>query len=313
MHISRKRLLIMSITILMMILISNIFGFSTSNFAPKYGKTTTRVNLRKSTSLDSSSIIKTLDENTDLKIVGDIDNFYIIQLKDEQFGLVSKEYIKMQDNEISGFNEYQSLDKFNTIIKNNNTNLRSGPGTNFSINTKLNASYNVEVIGKTGDWYLIVTPDNYVGLVRNDLIEIPTEQNKNENTDSDTLPNTTQTVLELINTARKNNGLPELKIDELLESTAKSKAKDMVDNNYFSHNSPTYGSPFKMMQEAGITYKTAGENIAGNQSAQKAVESWLESETHKQNILSNAYNYIGIGLEPSDTYGYVIVVMFIGK
>ena len=81
----------------------------------------------------------------------------------------------------------------------------------------------------------------------------------------------------------------------------------------FSHNSPTYGSPFKMMQEAGITYKTAGENIAGNQSAQKAVESWLESETHKQNILSNAYNYIGIGLEPSDTYGYVIVVMFIGK
>lgn len=310
MHISRKRLLIMSITILMMILISNIFGFSTSNFAPKYGSTTTRVNLRKNTSLDSSSIMKTLDENTELKIVGDIDNFYIAQLKNDEFGLVSKDYVNVQDNEISGFKEYQNLDKFNTIIKGNSTNLRSGPGTNFSVNTTLNASYNVEVIGKVGDWYLVVTPDNYIGLVRNDLIEIPSDS---ENTDSDTLPNTTQTALELINTARKNNGLPELKIDSLLDSTAKAKAKDMVDNSYFSHNSPTYGSPFKMMQEAGITYKTAGENIAGNQSVQKAVESWLESETHKQNILSNAYNYIGIGLEKSDTYGYVIVVMFIGK
>jgi len=67
------------------------------------------------------------------------------------------------------------------------------------------------------------------------------------------------------------------------------------------------------MQNAGITYKVAGENIAGNNSVENALKSWLASEEHKTNILSNAYNYIGIGVEPSDTYGYVIVAMFIGK
>lgn len=99
----------------------------------------------------------------------------------------------------------------------------------------------------------------------------------------------------------------------MLASTAQAKANDMVENNYFSHESPSYGSPFEMMQNAGITYKTAGENIAGNSSVENAVNSWLASDTHKQNILSNAYNYVGIGITKSDTYGYVIVVMFIGK
>ena len=87
----------------------------------------------------------------------------------------------------------------------------------------------------------------------------------------------------------------------------------MVKNSYFSHTSPTYGSPFKMMKTYGVNYKVAGENIAGNPSLQDAVKAWLNSATHKQNILSNSYNYIGIGIEKSDTYGYVISTMFIGK
>lgn len=313
MYISRKRLLLMSITILIMILLSNIFGFSNNNFEAKNAVTTARVNLRKNTTLDSSSVIKTIDNGTNVNVVGDIDNFYIAILPTNEVGLISKDYISLQENEPTINNGYQNLEKINATIKSDKTNIRSGPGTNFIVNTTLNASSNVEVIGKLNDWYLVVTPNNYVGFIRNDLIDIPSEENKNNNTDSETLPNTTETILTLINAARKNEGLPELKVDELLDSTAKAKAKDMVENNYFAHESKTYGSPFKMMQDAGITYKTAGENIAGNQSVQKAVESWLASETHRQNILSNAYNYIGIGLEKSDTYGYVIVLMFIGK
>ena len=87
----------------------------------------------------------------------------------------------------------------------------------------------------------------------------------------------------------------------------------MVKNNYFEHTSPNYGSPFEMMQNFGITYKTAGENIAGNSTIEGAFNSWISSDSHKQNILSSAYNYIGIGIYPSERYGYVIVVMFIRK
>lgn len=302
----------MSITILMMILLSSIFGITNTNQI-KYGITTTRVNLRKNTSLDNSSIIKTLNANENLKIINDINDFYIVQLINNEFGLISKKYVKIQEIDKSQFQNFEFLDTFTTIIKSNNTNIRSGPGTNFSIITKLPSSSSIEVIGKSQDWYLIKTLDNFVGLVRSDLIEIPSSKDNLQNTDSDILPNTAETILSLINLERKNQGIHELKIDSLLNTTASIKAKDMVTNNYFSHTSPTYGSPFEMMQKSGITYKTAGENIAGNQSVQKAVEAWISSNTHKQNILSTAYNYIGIGLEKSDTYGYVIVVMFIGK
>ena len=123
----------------------------------------------------------------------------------------------------------------------------------------------------------------------------------------------TQYILEKINAERVNNGLPRLELDSLLTATAQNKANDMVKNNYFAHESPTYGSPFKMMQDAGITYVAAGENIAGNNNIDEAIDSFLNSENHRKNLLSNAYNYIGIGIEKSDTYGYIIVLMFIGK
>jgi len=120
-------------------------------------------------------------------------------------------------------------------------------------------------------------------------------------------------VLQLINEARAKAGVSELKIGTTLPKIAKLKADDMVKNNYFSHTSPTYGTPFKMMSDYKIDYKTAGENIAGNPDITAAVEAWLASDTHKQNLLSSSYNYIGIGIQKSDTYGYIIVAMFVGE
>ena len=87
----------------------------------------------------------------------------------------------------------------------------------------------------------------------------------------------------------------------------------MVSNNYFSHTSPTYGSPFEMLSSFKVSYKSAGENIAGNSSNSKAVTAWMNSSGHKANILNSSFNYTGIGVVSSPTYGKVYVQMFIGK
>ena len=108
-------------------------------------------------------------------------------------------------------------------------------------------------------------------------------------------------------------GLSSLKIDSELQRVAKIKAQDMVDNNYFSHNSPIYGSPFDMLKSFKVSYKTAGENIAGNSSNTAAVNAWMNSEGHKANILNSSYNYTGIGIVKSPKYGKIYVQMFIGK
>lgn len=314
MDFSRRKLLFMSIIVLMMILLSNIFGYVNNSYSAKYGITTDNVNFRKNTSLDSSSRIKTLGNGTEIQIVGDIDNFYIAILKSGEVGLISKDYSQVVEQTYTGFYNYMNLEDFYATVNDNSTNLRGGPSTSFTVYTTLNAGDTVQVIGKIDNFYLAVTNTNYVGMIREDLITKTNGNNQSgENTTPSTLPNTAETVLTLINNARNENGLPSLQIDNLLNSTAQTKANDMVENNYFSHTSPTYGSPFEMMQNAGITYKVAGENIAGNNSVENAVKSWLASQEHKANILSNAYNYIGIGVEPSDTYGYVIVAMFIGK
>lgn len=312
MYISRKRLLIMSITILMMLLLSKIFGYVSNTFDTKFGTLTERVNFRKTANTEISSIIRTLPQNTKVKLVGDIDNFYIAFLDNNEVGLISKDYTNINENSIDTFEAYKKLDKFMAEVINNGTNLRGGPGTNYSIYSTLPLGVKVQVIGSINDWYLVITPNNTVGMIRQDLLK-KSENEENNNDTSSTLPNTAETVLNLINEERKAQGITPLQIDDLLNSTAQTKATDMVKNNYFSHESPTYGSPFEMMQNAGITYRTAGENIAGNPSVENAVKSWLASESHKQNLLSNAYNYIGIGIEESPAYGYVIVAMFIGR
>ena len=122
-----------------------------------------------------------------------------------------------------------------------------------------------------------------------------------------------QALLDLVNKARADAGAGPLKIDAELQNVAMLKAKDMVDKNYFSHDSPTYGSPFDMMRQFNINFKTAGENIAGNKTVQNAFTAWMNSAGHKKNILNASFNYTGIGIVDSPKYGKILVQMFIGR
>ncbi|NQX69325.1 peptidoglycan-binding protein [Paenibacillus alba] len=122
-----------------------------------------------------------------------------------------------------------------------------------------------------------------------------------------------QQMLDLVNKERTAAGLSPLIADAALIKTARLKSQDMVDNNYFSHDSPTYGSPFDMMEKFGITYNAAGENIACNQDVQAAHEALMNSPGHKANILSKDYTHIGIGIVNGGPCGKMFTQQFIGK
>ena len=138
-------------------------------------------------------------------------------------------------------------------------------------------------------------------------IDVPTENNNTINVTADE-----EKLLNLVNEARAKYSLPKLQFDAALRKCAIAKAQDMVDNNYFSHESPVYGSPFDMMKQFNISYKTAGENIAGNSTVENAFTAWMNSDGHRKNILSQNYNYVGFGIVNSPMYGKVFVQQFIG-
>ncbi|AYV66751.1 sporulation protein [Niallia circulans] len=118
-------------------------------------------------------------------------------------------------------------------------------------------------------------------------------------------------VVDLTNKERAKNGLPALTLDNELSKVAKAKSQDMSANNYFDHTSPTYGSPFDMMKQFGVTYKAAGENIAkGQRTPEEVVNAWMNSEGHRANILSNKFTHIGVGYVENGNYW---TQQFIGK
>ena len=119
-----------------------------------------------------------------------------------------------------------------------------------------------------------------------------------------------QEVIRLVNIERAKYGLPALTEDWELSRVARYKSQDMKDKRYFSHTSPTYGSPFDMMRSFGLSYRTAGENIAmGQRTPQQVVNAWMNSSGHRANILNSSYKKIGVGYVASGNYW---TQMFIG-
>lgn len=215
---------------------------------------------------------------------------------------------------------YQTVGSTTGIVTADKLNVRSGPSTSYGTVSQLTKNQYVRVFAQIGSWYVIQTNNDYVGMVSKKYIRLVYSQNTNQNSSSGNQSTTTTSLTEnelevfnLINQKRSAAGLSSLKIDDEVQNVARIKAKDMVDNNYFSHNSPTYGTPFNMLNSFKVSYKTAGENIAGNSSNSKAVEAWMNSSGHKANILNSNYNYTGIGVVNSSKYGKIYVQMFIGK
>lgn len=122
-------------------------------------------------------------------------------------------------------------------------------------------------------------------------------------------------MLQLINQERTRAGHKPLQVDSRLVQTARAKAKDMINNNYFGHVSPTLGNPYQQMKAAGITGYTTlgGENLAGNQSVQAAHQRLMNSPGHRANILDSRYTHVGIGVVAGGPYGLMIVQHFAGK
>lgn len=126
--------------------------------------------------------------------------------------------------------------------------------------------------------------------------EKPEQPKQEEPAPSNSLSAQEQEVVRLVNIERQKAGLSPLSVSNKLSDVARLKSKDMADNRYFSHTSPTYGSPFDMMKQFGISYRTAGENIAkGYLSAESVVNGWMNSSGHRANILNPSFGTIGVG------------------
>ncbi|MFP4698294.1 MAG: CAP domain-containing protein [Eubacteriales bacterium] len=201
-------------------------------------------------------------------------------------------------------------------------NVRTGPSTAFPVIGSLSQNEVVDVVGTLGSWFVVHLDDNSVGCVASTWTRVhsyheepdptPTPEPETPDNTSD-LTAQEREMFELINAERKKNGLPEYKVDMETVRVARIKAKDMVDNNYFSHNSPVYGSPFDMLRDFDVTFSTAGENIAGNSTVQRAHDALMNSSGHRENILGDKFDSIGIGIVKDSRYGYIFVQMFIKK
>ena len=223
-----------------------------------------------------------------------------------------------------GMQNYYNTGFSTGIVTASSLNVRAGPGTVYKVVATVPKNAYIRVFAGVGDWYIVQVEGDYVGAVNKKYIKpiYPNSSNSNTNQNSSSssgstvtsdLSNDEKEVFNLINTQRTNNGIPALKISNEVQNVARIKAQDMVDKNYFSHTSPTYGSPFDMLKSFKVSYNSAGENIAGNSSNSGAVNAWMNSPGHKANILNSNFNYTGIGVVSSPRYGKIFVQMFIGR
>jgi uncharacterized YkwD family protein len=236
---------------------------------------------------------------------------------------------------------YQMGDIQRVKITSDKANVRTGVSNNTPVLQTQNKNSTLDVLNKVGDFYAVQLPNNQIGFVPQEDCKAIVAEDKEpaappspqgtapQGTTTPQGPTTPKTptaptntgslnaaeqqMVKLVNEARAQNNLPALKVDTALANVARTKSQDMMDNNYFSHNSPKYGSPFDMMKSFGIKYVQAGENIAGNQTVVAAHNALMNSPGHRKNILSPDFTHIGIGVTKGGTYGNMFTQMFVSK
>lgn len=156
----------------------------------------------------------------------------------------------------------------------------------------------------------IIHPNDKVNMPHEDTGTQTEEDSKSDNIEDGNQAQDTpivaqmKEVLDLVNKERTERGLNPVMMNSELNHVATLKAMDMRDNNYFDHNSTTYGSPFEMLQQFGIHYSYAGENIAaGQKTAEQVMNDWMNSSGHRANILNQNYTHLGVGYVEGGSYG----------
>lgn len=227
---------------------------------------------------------------------------------------------------------FQRVSYIDGQINAEDVNLREGTSTEHKVTCVLDKGTEVKILGRLDNWYALYVPSKKtVGVADSKYVKTlaankPSEEtasipakvaaavkNVVSNTAADNLGKEEKSMLDIINAQRKGAGLKSLEIDTSLQKVAQIKAKDIADNDYFDHKSPTYGSPFDLMRRSGIAFKSAGENLSGNESAKAAVRAWMENNNHSANILNANFKYVGIGIADDEKYGKVYVTEFIDK
>lgn len=204
----------------------------------------------------------------------------------------------------------------NTNSTPNYTNARTynynygAPSTNYSgYNYNTNTTYNYSKPTTNVNVYKPTTNTNYTQPSYNTG---NTGSQPSQTTTTRVNTQDEQAMLNLINKERAAAGLQPLTMDAQLTQIARDKGQDMIDNNYFGHQSPTYGSPFDQMKSNGVTYRYAGENLAGAPDVNTAHTNLMNSPGHKANILKPEYTEVGIGVVEGGPYGKMYVQEFNG-
>lgn len=202
----------------------------------------------------------------------------------------------------------------NATVNASGLKLRTGPGIDFSVIASISKSQAVKILGQQNEWFAVYDYNtNQVGFVNGNYLSTNFENEKTDSEDVITPENISDDenrLLSLTNNVRCERGIGRLEYNEELGRVAKEKARDMVINNYFSHQSPSYGSPFEMMKAYGLSFVNAAENIAGNQTVDGAFYAWMNSEGHMNNIVNGEFTSTGIGVYTSPVYGKIIVQLF---
>ncbi|MDK2585404.1 CAP domain-containing protein [Romboutsia sedimentorum] len=158
-----------------------------------------------------------------------------------------------------------------------------------------------------------VKPDENKDNTATDKPVVKPDENNTDNT-AGNFSAFQKEVTDLVNVERTNRGLKPLTLDSQISNVATKKSQDMIDKNYFDHNSPTYGSPFDMMKQFGISYKSAGENIAmGQNNPKEVVNAWMNSKGHRENILNTNFTNIGVGIAKNSNGSIYWTQMFVGR
>jgi len=202
-------------------------------------------------------------------------------------------------NEVEGVFTTTSIKQVQ--VTSNSLNFRTGASTNHRIIKTLSKGTVMDVIGKIGTWYVVKNSNDTVGCLDGRYVKAYTPSTSS----GDNFSAMQTEMLGYINADRSANGLAPLTLTKTLSDGAYLKSKDMAVNNYFSHTSPTYGSPFDMMKSLGISYSAAGENIAKNTSIKGAYDAFMNSSGHRANILSTQFSNLGLGIYQEDNYLYI--------